>query len=679
MTKPIDPFLACTLALAAAALVTACDEAREPPPAPLFENHTAQAGLERYSSTFSAGVSDFNRDGQDDLLVGNHGRPPVLLLNDKGRFIDAQALLPEEHRQRKDRHGFTLVDIDNDGDTDMIYAAGGADGVGRGSSNAVYRNLLVESGELRFEIADIGEGISRQTMRARHFLPIASPAGDRVDFYLTSLHRKREGSTNLYIANTSQPGVIRLDINRDSDLNRPYESNGKDLMFDFDRDGLTDYLQMGFDYARLFRNTGSHYQYTPSPLDGMTLQYNLPGFLQRGNARFKSAVAADFNNDGYLDLYLGSSNLREPWQIQSDRISYEGDELHFSVENQQRDTPDSQAISFRTDAREISIDFRFHQPSKGRGKHDPADIYIGQSRANPARRIASVSASDAAGRPADTGDFGTYVWYEQDASTWHVLWRHPPGHGTRLKGIVQAANISGVTETDFRRVDERVTSDALLINDRGRNWQSLQLPILEHTSMTNYLTAVDVNNDGWIDVMGTRTGDVAEENGTPFVLINHGDMQFSLQQLPQNPATKLFRADIIVHGFFDEDRLPDIFYTNGYGLQPSFLGPYQLLLNRTDTPYDAIVLELEGVQANRDAIGAMVELYGHDNRLLGYRELGANFGRGQDTHKLHFGLGDSTPPYRVNITWPGTDTAQTLTLPGAGVFHVRQGESARAL
>jgi hypothetical protein len=674
-----DRILACSLVVIVAGLVIACDETREPPPAAVFENHTASAGLERYVSTFSAGVSDFNRDGQDDLFIGNHGYSPVLYLNNHGSFIDSENALPDEHRGRKDRHGFTLVDIDNDGDTDIIYAAGGADGMGRGSTNAVYRNLLSESGNLRFETVEIAERISKRTMRARHFIPLASPAGDRVDFYLTSLHKRRDGSTNLYITNASEPGLVSLGVNDESDLNQPFESDGKDLMFDFDRDGLTDYLQMGWDHAKLFRNTGSGYQYTPSPLDGMTMQYNLPPFLQRADARLKSAVAADFNNDGYLDLYLGSSNLRERWQNQSDRVAHEGGELHFSVENQQRDTPDSQEISFQTDAQEIGIDFRFHQPSKGKGMRDPADIYIGPEGANPLGREATIATDEASGRPADPSAPGTYIWYQPEDSTWHILWRQPAGSRSRFKGSVRASNMRNVTEVNFARVDERETSDALLINDRGRNWRSVELPLLKHTSMTTHVTAADINNDGWIDVIGTRTGDVAEGNGSPFVLLNHGGMEFSLQHLPLNPKTRLFRADIIVHGFFDGDRLPDVFYTNGYGLQPSYRGPYQLLLNRTDTPYDAIVLELEGVAANRDAIGAQVELYDRNNRLLGYRELGANFGRGQDTHKLHFGLGASAGPYRVKIDWPGAGPAQQLTLPEAGLFHIRQGEPAREI
>ena len=100
-----------------------------------------------------------------------------------------------------------------------------------------------------------------------------------------------------------------------------------------------------------------------------------------------------------------------------------------------------------------------------------------------------------------------------------------------------------------------------------------------------------------------------------------------------------------MHGFFNDDGLPDLFYTNGDGLMPSHRGPYQLWFNSSDSPGGYLILELEGGTSNRDAIGAQVELRDAAGALLGYRELGPAYGRSQDTHKLHFGLADHPGPF----------------------------------
>jgi ASPIC and UnbV len=149
-------------------------------------------------------------------------------------------------------------------------------------------------------------------------------------------------------------------------------------------------------------------------------------------------------------------------------------------------------------------------------------------------------------------------------------------------------------------------------------------------------------------------------------------LEFSIKTILENTEDNIFRADIIVHGFFNDDGLPDIFYTNGYGLPPTSVGPYQFWLNSTKNSSGYLLLELEGTRANRDAIGAQIELYDMEEKLLGYRELGSNFGRGQNTHKIHFGLGDKQGPFNLKIRWPGSSELQQLLVNRNSSYHVLQ-------
>lgn len=627
----------------------------QPPPSISFQYQGPESGIDRHSTTYSIAVSDLDGDADDDLLVGNHGSPPTLYLNtgQQGRFVEQSVLLGiGRHR---DRHGFTVVDIDNDGDRDILYAGGGADGVGRGLPNGVHNNLLAQTGQLAFEDVTQGSDTGPRTMRARHFFPIASASGEHVEFYLTSLH-KRRATKNLYIANRSQPGDIKLVAVPDSPLNLGFESEGKDLFFDFDRDGLTDYLHVGAGRTMLLRNDGDAFVHMPSAIDDLD--------------NVVSAVTADLNNDGFPDLYLGSSAGNGPRVGNSDQFSHTNSRLHFSVARHYQDTVD--AIVITSPATQMAIDFVYHVPQVARRRVDVSDIYLGARAINPSSRRAVITASEAAGKPVSMAKAGTYIWHDAVNSQWHVHWRHDRRIRFRHKGVIELQPITHVSPVGLEKEDPEPVRDYVLLNEGGNSWRQAGAPMREHDKTTNYLAAADFNNDGLVDIAGTRAGDEAELNGVPFILLNRGDMQFTAQSLPVVEAERIYRGDIIVHGFFNGDRLPDIFYSNGHGLKPLASGPYSLWLNTTATSHDALVLSLQGAGANRDAIGAQLELYDADKALMGYRELGANFGRGQGSALVHFGLGDKPAPFLLRITWPGGSRPQEVSFESGGIHRIMQ-------
>lgn len=617
-----------------------------------FDNHTQEAGLLVYSETFSAVVTDIDRDQVDDIFVGHHGRPPMLYLNQNGKFIAASDALPIN--ERDDRHAYTFVDLDNDGDRDFVYAGGGADGLGKGSANRVYKNLLVETGKLGFLDVSENSDIGYPTWRSRAFHPLPSAAGDKVDLYLTSLHKRRKGSTNLFAINNSTPSNIRLEVDKTSSLHQPFESDGKDLFFDFDRDGYVDFLRLGLLRARLYRNHEGNFGHVPSVLNSLD--------------RVISAVPADLNNDGYPDLYFGAVSGHSD----SDNIASNNEEIHFAIQDHADGEPEIDEIAFKTRGWTIEFNFVEWIPSLGKSRTDATDIRIGQSLKNPPRRKGRIGKKYAAGKPENFEHPGTYIWFDPQNSLWHVRWKHKGEPGAKTKGIIHGKGIELVHEDHLEVNAPREVKDYVLLNQRGRGWKVLNLDYLEHTELTNYLTAADFNNDGFVDIVGVRARDDSNENGNPFILLNHGGLKFSREEILINEEDDIFRADLIVHGFFNDDGLPDLFFTNGFGLLPSYMGPYQYWLNSTDTDNGYLLLELEGTQANRDAIGAQVELYGKEDQLLGYRELGHAYGRGQDTHKLHFGLGQNKGPFRLRIFWPGQTTAQDIQLKQSGFYHILQ-------
>lgn len=633
------------------ALFYVLDKPVAPPAPPIaFENHTEAAGLVRYSPTFAAVVTDLDNDGRDDLFVGHHGYPPAFYLNRDGRFTEQPDLNPLPHRQ--DRHGYTFVDIDNDGDRDFIYAGGGADGIGPGSGNRVFQSVLAQTGAPGFVDVTDASDIAYPTYRSRVFYPMASADGARVDLYLTAIHRQRDESSNLYVVNESTPGNVKLRANPGSAFNERIDSDGMDLVFDYDRDGLPDFLSVARGQVRLYRNTGERFAHVESELDDLR--------------RVRSAAAADFNNDGYLDLYIGANSGHSG----ADNVSHNRDELHFVITRQDGDTED--ALRFKTSSSELRFDFAQHLPEEGRGRTDASDIFLGRDGRNPPSRRGKLRRNASTGKPAAMGAPGTYLWRDPETDAYHVVWRHDEAVLATSKGIIYGADIELLGTSGMEEIPMREVRDQVLVNRQGRGWRRYSPDSLKHREWTNSVTAADFNNDGLIDIAGVRTRDEGKPNGEPFLVANRGDLQFSFERIMQNEADDIFRADAIVHGFFDDDGLPDLFFTNGFGLMPGHVGPYQLWLNRSPQPGGHALLRLEGTRANRDAIGAQVELLDADGELLGYREIGPGFGRGQDTLQLHFGLGDYAGPLQARVRWPGGERPQDYALPGAGRHVLRE-------
>lgn len=624
--------------------VTGKDASAEP--SLRFVDATEQAGLLVYSPSFAVVATDIDGDLRDDLFIGNHGFPPNLFLNRGGLFEPANHLVPITRRD--DRHGYTLVDLDNDGDRDMVYAGGGADGIGKGSDNRLYRNNLVETGEPAFTEDPAGEALAFRTWRSRQFLPLANPAGDAVDLYLTSLHRNRKGSTNLYFRNDSDMQAMRFTLDEPSSLNRRFESNGMDRFVDIDRDGDVDFIRVGMNRASLYLNMDGRFLHKASALD----------FL----FGVQSLAIADFNNDGLPDLYLGGFSGRTG----SDAVVANADEIHFVIERQPDDA--GEGVSFSAADTPLSFNLVEHLPEVGRNRTDASDIFIGAAATHPTKRRFLLTAGQASGEPAAFAAPGTYIWHT--AGTWHVRWHHG-GNGAGAKGIIAGSEIELVGIDGLEEYAPRAVRDFLIENRGHGNLAILEADALAHDQWTTDVTAADFNNDGLVDIAGIRARDYGQANGDAFLMLNRGGMTFTRTSPFGGEVDNIFRSDLIVHGFFNEDGLPDLFYTNGGGLLPSHHGPYQLWLNASDADNGYALLSLEGGVSNRDAIGAQVELYDGDE-LIGYREIGPGYGRAQDTHTLHFGLGRREGPFEARIRWPGADDFERVPVPANRLTRVRQ-------
>jgi len=186
----------------------------------------------------------------------------------------------------------------------------------------------------------------------------------------------------------------------------------------------------------------------------------------------------------------------------------------------------------------------------------------------------------------------------------------------------------------------------------------------------------DLDNDGWLDIYlgtgdpelgtlipdrvfrnaeGRRFQDVTTSGGFGHLQKGHG---VSFADLDNDGDQDVYH---VVGGAFEADTFRNALFENpGHG-------------NRF------LALQLEGVKANRGAIGARLRVV--VTTAAGERSLhrtvrsGGSFGCSPLRQEI--GLGDATGVARVEIRWPGSDGLEVLTgLEPDRRYLIRQGESA---
>ncbi len=168
--------------------------------------------------------------------------------------------------------------------------------------------------------------------------------------------------------------------------------------------------------------------------------------------------------------------------------------------------------------------------------------------------------------------------------------------------------------------------------------------------------AQDFDNDGLDDVFITHGGLIHLVRQEHSIFRNLGSWKF---QDVSEGAGPFFNSDATksvgrgaAFGDYDNDGKIDVFIVN--------LGaPAYLLHNTSPSTNHWITFKLVGKRCNRDAIGARVEIVAGGVRQDHQRIAGSGY-LSQDDGRVHFGLGAAAKVDKVSITWPGAKRPQLL-------------------
>jgi hypothetical protein len=134
------------------------------------------------------------------------------------------------------------------------------------------------------------------------------------------------------------------------------------------------------------------------------------------------------------------------------------------------------------------------------------------------------------------------------------------------------------------------------------------------------LQAGDFNNDGWVDFLW--------QNGKQ-MYINNGNMTFTGYVLPFSEGGI---GDLNNDGFLDVQFGDKVYYN-------------------VPNANHWIKIHLQGIQSNRNGIGARIEIYGAWGRQIREIRSGNGFSH-QSSLNAHFGIGSETAITQVIIRWP---------------------------
>ena len=185
----------------------------------------------------------------------------------------------------------------------------------------------------------------------------------------------------------------------------------------------------------------------------------------------------------------------------------------------------------------------------------------------------------------------------------------------------------------------------------------------------------DLDNDGWLDVY-LGTGDVPYESLLPNRMFRNNEGKVFQDVTTSGDFGHLQKGHAVAFGDIDNDGDEDVFEEMG-GAASGDAYPSVLYENPGHGNH-WITLELEGVQTNRAAFGARVNVTvktGSSMRHI-YRTVGYGSSFGGNPLRQHIGVGKAERIAEVEVTWPTSKLVQKFRdLPADRAFHLREGDA----
>ncbi len=499
-----------------------------PPQSPWFVESETVLSLEPRSRRKwdAAVISDLDQDGFEDLLLTDHGYRINIYWNNQGVYSEPQVLIIG------DTHGVAVTDVDFDGKTDVLVSMGGG-----GGKKPRYPMRFIVDRDRHIAKGQPFPLFARSRGRGIKLLDADQDGDTDVFFTAFPLDSQPQGANYFYQNKQGQLEYEQL-------LPQAKWLGYKSLVTFINDDTDPDILLYGGDnmIAVVGQKGRQFTEQTDVVLGDLTS-------ISHGS----SITPFDYDNDGDLDLFV----TRAKHQFEEQRYF---DAVHrrfgFFVRRQ--------TFLFE----DMIIDGNFELTNLQMAYPD-FDVFVGEEQRlitfdldRHGEKWLSLSESEAKGWPEEIRKPGLYIGYVGNG-VWRV-----GGHTTApMAGVINRV-LSTPSTT------EPVYLPAKLLENRNGQYvdvtSAMGIAIPEQTS---HATSIDVDNDGWLDLVVMRYGSMAQQN-EQLVYRNKNGAQFErVEALQHGIVSKELGAtgSGIVAVDLDADGDEDTLFANERGRWHVFL------------------------------------------------------------------------------------------------------------
>ncbi|MEZ5013224.1 MAG: CRTAC1 family protein [Chitinophagales bacterium] len=412
---------------------------------------------------------------------------------------------------------------------------------------------------------------------------------------------------------------------------------------DYNNDGLLDvwisrgawYSQYGIVPSSMLRNNGD------STFTDVTYEIGLWSVHPT-----QASTWADFNNDGWLDLYIGCEASRK-----GDKVN--DCELFLNDHGK-----------FKNVAKEAGVNINTFVKGVTSGDYDndgDADIYVSANgfknflfRNDTKKGSMQLKFTDVTKEAGVTGPKQSFpCWfYDYNNDGWLDI----------INFSYSASASDNDIPAEYMNKPRKSDHTALYINNHDGTFTDRANDLgLNRTFLVMGCSYGDFDLDGWQDFyVGTGKPDM--RSLTPNRMFRNAEGKGYQDVTTAAGVGVLQKGHEISFGDLNNDGYPELFVQMGGAYEAS--GFYDCLFeNPASFGNNFVAIDLVGTTTNKIARGARVKVTvmenGKERDIYDWVTSGSSFGA--NTLRLEMGLGKATEIKKIEIQWPASGTTQTIT------------------